>query len=73
MGSVLEDLEAFMGYPNVTQLNFWAQHNNIDDLQSQLFGFIVSRDVICNVGDIQRANMGYLRKALEEMMLRNVR
>ncbi len=51
---VLEDLVAFVRYAHVAQLDFWSEHDHVDDLRRKLLGVDVRAvDVVGEEWDVE--------------------
>lgn len=61
-----------MGDTHVAQFYLWPKDNDINNLHSEISWVESSCDMIGNIGNIQRAQMGNLWETLEEMMLSRI-
>lgn len=66
------DLEALVNDAHVAELNLWPQHNNVDNLQSQVARIYDCVDISVKVGNVERAEVWYRWQALQEVVLSRV-
>ena len=67
---VFEDLEAFGRDAQVADFDLGPEGDDVDDLEGELASIeMVAVDVVGNVRDVKRAEVGNLGKSLKEEML----